>query len=76
MSLEPATSVVRRVSDLLAAFGPGDTYLGVNELARRTGLPKATVSRLVKEMADAGLLGRYKAKVGLGLRLVALGERD
>ncbi|WP_254646290.1 IclR family transcriptional regulator [Streptomyces sp. GbtcB6] len=75
MSLEPATSVVRRVSDLLAAFGPGDTYLGVNELTRRTGLPKATVSRLVKEMADAGLLERYKAKVGLGLRLFELGER-
>lgn len=75
MSHEPATSVVRRVSDLLAAFRPGDTYLGVNELTRRTGIPKATVSRLVKEMEDIGLLERRETKVGLGLRLFELGER-
>ena len=75
MSPEPATSVVRRVSDLLAAFGPADTSLGVNELTRRTGIPKATVSRLVREMEEAGLLERRGAKVGLGLRLFELGER-
>ncbi|MPZ63935.1 MAG: helix-turn-helix domain-containing protein [Propionibacteriales bacterium] len=42
-----STSVIGRVAALLAAFGPQDTSLGVNELARRTGLPKSTVSRLV-----------------------------
>ena len=69
------TSVVRRISDLLAAFGPTDTTLGVNELTRRTGIPKATVSRLVKEMEGVGFLERSGAKVGLGLRLFELGER-
>jgi DNA-binding IclR family transcriptional regulator len=63
------------MSDLLAAFGPTDTALGVNELARRTGIPKATVSRLVKEMEAVGFLERSGAEVGLGLRLFELGER-
>ncbi len=63
------------MSALLAAFGNRDTYLGVNELARRTGIPKATVSRLVKDMEGVGFLERSGARVGLGLRLFELGER-
>ena len=38
------------------------------------GIPKATVSRLVKELAGVGLLERSGTKVGLGLRLFELGE--
>lgn len=71
---ESSTSVVRRVSALLAAFEAHETSVGVNELARRTGIPKATVSRLVKELAGVGLLERNGTKVGLGLRLFELGE--
>ena len=70
-----STSVVRRISALLAAFEPHEAILGVNELARRTALPKATVSRLVKELEGVGLLERNGGKVGLGLRLFELGER-
>lgn len=70
-----STSVVRRISALLDAFEPHETSLGVNELARRTALPKATVSRLVKELERVGLLERHGGKVGLGLRLFELGER-
>ena len=62
------------MSALLAAFGPDDIALGVNELARRTAIPKATVSRLVGDMAEAGLVERVGAKVGLGLRLFELGQ--
>lgn len=47
----------------------------MNELARRTAIPKATVSRLVKEMETEGLLERSAGKVELGLRLFELGER-
>jgi IclR family transcriptional regulator, acetate operon repressor len=68
------TSVIGRIALLMAAFGPRDTCLGVNELARRTDLPKATVSRLVKEMAEHGFLERDGVKVGLGLRLFEWGE--
>jgi DNA-binding IclR family transcriptional regulator len=69
------TSVVRRIALLMSAFGPQDTYLGVNELARRTDLPKATVSRLVKDMVEHGFLERSGVKVGLGLRLFEWGEQ-
>ena len=67
--------MVRRVSALFAAFEHDETSLGVNELARRTAIPKATVSRLVKELESVGLLERSGVKVGLGLRLFELGER-
>lgn len=63
------------MSALLGAFGPKDTSLGVNELARRTDIPKATVSRLVKEMEREGFLERSGTKLGLGLRLFELGQR-
>lgn len=71
---EGPPSVVRRISALLAAFDPGEGCLGVNELARRTGIPKATVSRLAKEMEAVGFFERSGAKVSLGLRLFELGE--
>jgi aminoglycoside phosphotransferase (APT) family kinase protein len=61
---DSSTSVVRRISALLAAFGPQETSIGVNELARRTAIPKATVSRLVKDLESGfpsreHLLNRY-----------------
>lgn len=63
------------MAELLAAFEPQDTTLGVNELSRRTAIPKATVSRLVREMEGVGFLERSGAKVGLGLRLFELGQQ-
>ena len=72
---DSSTSVVRRLAAVLDAFGAGDAYLGVNEIARRTQLPKSTVSRLVKEMQEAGFLERKAEKVGLGLQMFEWGER-
>lgn len=72
---DSSTSVVRRISALLSAFEPHETSLGVNELARRTAIPKATVSRLVKDLEGVGFVERSGIKVGLGLRLFELGER-
>jgi DNA-binding IclR family transcriptional regulator len=69
------TSVVRRLAAVLDAFGPADVHLGVNELARRTGIPNSTVSRLIKDMERAGFIERAGSKVGLGLRLFEWGER-
>jgi IclR family transcriptional regulator, acetate operon repressor len=72
---DTSTSVVRRLAAVLDAFRAGDVYLGVNEIARRTQLPKSTVSRLVKEMDEAGFLERKAEKVGLGLKMFEWGER-
>ena len=71
---DSSTSVVRRLAAVLNAFRHRDVYRGVNEIARRTELPKSTVSRLVKEMHEAGFLERKAQKVGLGLQMFEWGE--
>lgn len=67
-------TVIARSTALLLAFGPGDTVLGVSELARRTGLAKSTVYRLTCELARNGLLERSGSGLRLGLRLFELGQ--
>ncbi|MES2946113.1 MAG: IclR family transcriptional regulator [Pseudomonadota bacterium] len=48
-------SLVRGV-EILRAFRPGADLLGNGELAERTGLSRATVSRLTQTLVDTGLL--------------------
>ncbi|MCC5811066.1 MAG: IclR family transcriptional regulator [Ectothiorhodospiraceae bacterium] len=63
--------------ELLRAFGPGDDYLGNAELARRTGIPRPTVSRLTATLTTLGYL-RYSErmeKYQLGPGVLALGFR-
>lgn len=47
---------LERGIDLLRAFRPGADLLGNGELAERTGLSKATVSRLAQTLVDSGML--------------------
>lgn len=44
--------------DVLRAFRPGTDVLGNGEIAERTGLSLATVSRLAQTLVDCGLLER------------------
>ncbi|MBC8090804.1 MAG: helix-turn-helix domain-containing protein, partial [Pseudonocardia sp.] len=44
---EPGRSVSSRLLEVLFSFRPGHTRLTPAGLARRTGLPQATVRRLV-----------------------------
>ncbi|MGL6071010.1 IclR family transcriptional regulator [Craterilacuibacter sp.] len=61
---------------VLSAFKPGETALSNQELAKRTGLPKSTVSRLSYTLLQLGYLqqdgdsGFYR----LGLAVLALGS--
>jgi DNA-binding IclR family transcriptional regulator len=41
---------------ILRAFRPGTTLLGNGELAERTGLPRASISRLTQTLTEAGYL--------------------
>lgn len=56
----PATSdrnrSLARGIEVLRAFKPGSDLLGNGELAERTGLSRATVSRLAQTLVDAGML--------------------
>jgi DNA-binding IclR family transcriptional regulator len=48
---------------VLRCFGPADRWLAHQELARRTGLPQATVSRLTFTLTSLGYL-RHRAATG------------
>jgi DNA-binding IclR family transcriptional regulator len=68
--------VVARAMEILRAFRAEDSVLGNQELAERTGLPKATVSRLTYTLTKLGHLSYLPrfAKYQLGLALVPLGQ--
>ncbi|RFA27274.1 IclR family transcriptional regulator [Alkalilimnicola ehrlichii] len=70
-------TALARGLELLRAFGPGDEYLGNAELARRTGIPRPTVSRLTSTLTTLGYL-KYSdrlEKYQLGAGVLALGFR-
>jgi DNA-binding IclR family transcriptional regulator len=64
---------IQRAAALLRALA-GDSALGVSELARRTGLHKSTVSRLLATLASEALVEREPGsdKYRLGLELARL----
>ncbi len=62
--------VIRRVTQLLAAFTPARSALTLTQLARRAGLPLTTTHRLAGELVENGLLERDSAGAfHIGLRL-------
>lgn len=54
--ISPANRSLERGIDVLRAFKPGSALLGNGEISERTGLPKATVSRLTQTLVASGLL--------------------
>jgi DNA-binding IclR family transcriptional regulator len=74
-------TVLGKTVAVLRAFRLDDRGLSLAEMARRTGLPKATLHRLLAQMVQYGLLDRSGSVYSLG-RLVfelgvrASGERD
>lgn len=60
---------------LLRAFGPGADALGNGDFVERTGLPKATVSRLARTLVECGFLehdaGRQVYRLGVPTLSVA-----
>ena len=75
-------AALARGLEILRCFGPGDRQLANQELARRTGFPKPTVSRLTHTLKQLGYLrqadeGRYGLGTAvLGLGFSALGQMD
>ncbi|SEB08900.1 IclR family transcriptional regulator [Variovorax sp. YR216] len=54
--LSAANRSLERGIEILRAFRPGAALLGNAELAERTGLPKATVTRLTQTLVGIGML--------------------
>lgn len=69
-------NAVARAFSILRCFEHGEAYLGNQDIARRTHLPKATVSRLTFTLARLGYL-EYSAsleKYSLGTAVLSLGH--
>lgn len=70
-----AAASLTRGLDILRAFNSGDSTLGNQDLIERTGLPKATVSRLTATLVALGYL-HYDSQLGrysIGPATVSLG---
>lgn len=68
-------TALARGLDVLRCFGPDDQYLGNQDIARRTGLPKPTVCRMTHTLTRLGYLrfnGRLE-KYQLGAGVLSLG---
>ena len=66
------TSLTKGLS-VLSALADVSTPVSLREVARRTGLSKSTVHRLVSELRDAGLVESSADGNSLGLRLFEFG---
>ncbi|HJV84667.1 MAG TPA: IclR family transcriptional regulator [Noviherbaspirillum sp.] len=68
-------TALARGLELLRCYAPKERYLGITELARRTGIPKPTVFRLAGTLAKLGYLNYSEAegKYRLGPGVLSLG---
>jgi DNA-binding IclR family transcriptional regulator len=71
------TEAAARVADVLLLFTDGPDSLGVSAIARRLGLSKAVVHRILRTLTDRGLLAADPVSRGyrLGPASAALGAR-
>lgn len=68
------SSVLGKAHLVLGAFSSGSTCLGLSELSRRSGVPKATVHRIGTELVELGYLSRTPDGYQLGWRIFELGR--
>lgn len=73
-SSKDRTSTVARVVAVLSVLGPDEPGVSLSEIARRTGLPKATVHRLVHQLVSFDLVDLSPSGVRVGMRLFELGQ--
>lgn len=68
-------TALARGLDVLSCFHAGDRFLGNSQIAERTGLPKATISRLTYTLTELGYL-KYSStlnKYQLSMAIISLG---
>ncbi|GAB2622328.1 transcriptional regulator [Paractinoplanes abujensis] len=68
------SSVLGKAFLLFSAFDGARTTLGLTDLSRRSGIPKATAYRLAQELVDLNLLERAESGYRLGWRMYELGQ--
>jgi DNA-binding IclR family transcriptional regulator len=65
--MSPANRSLERGVEILRAFKPGSDLLGNGELADRTGLSRATVTRLTQTLVGTGMLQQEPLRKGYRL---------
>lgn len=75
-SPESSDSVLGRALAIVSAFNTDDESVQLSELARRTGLPKATVHRFLQQLCGFNVIERTATGYQLGMRLFELGMRQ
>ncbi|GAB7551279.1 helix-turn-helix domain-containing protein [Novosphingobium sp. 11B] len=63
---------VTRALNVLSCFEQGDDALSLAEMARRTGIVKSTILRIISSFTDAGYLIRINDQYVLGSEIVRL----
>lgn len=71
---EAGDSVLTKVRMIVETFSGNSPELGLNELARRSGVAKASVHRLTAELISWGVLEKIGGRYRLGTRLYELGQ--
>lgn len=64
---------VDRATAVLESFDHESPQLTYAEIARRTGLPRSTVHRLVQDLVHHGWLEKHDGRLQLGMRMFELG---
>ena len=67
--------MIARISAVLDCFSHEERLVSLADMARRTGLPKSTLSRITAEMVEYRYLERHPRGFTLGLRFFELGEQ-
>jgi DNA-binding IclR family transcriptional regulator len=72
--IDRSPSVISRAFRVLEAFHSEHTELTLEDLARRTGLPRSTVHRLACQLVEVGALERTPRGWQVGVTLFELGQ--
>jgi DNA-binding IclR family transcriptional regulator len=70
-----APTVIAKVAAIVEAIADADGLIGLSELSRRSGVPKASVHRLCQELVDWGIVERAGDAFRVGSKLFDLGQR-
>ncbi|MGB9033799.1 MAG: IclR family transcriptional regulator [Paeniglutamicibacter sp.] len=68
-------SMVDRIGVILETFNVDDPVLTGSEIARRTGLPKATVARILVDLDRHDFVAHTESGYQIGMKCFELGER-
>lgn len=73
---EVPTSMIERLTLILDIFDRPGTRLTLEDLARRTGLPRSTTHRILEQLTQLDWIAHTHSGYGLGRRALGLGGRD